>query len=164
VNVLRLEGDIVIHTADLTARGAVLRRGPVPRVMPRPRVPTLLVARLRPNPPADLIGLRGDDAGKTRVYAVGGLTIALTVEVASSGRGQRWSLLGLLVDESTDEALSMQAVARLYDGATFYAQTPIDEWANLAFSDLEAGMYRLELVLDERVIAVEDIAIGIPPQ
>jgi hypothetical protein len=142
----------------------VLRGDPAPPVLPFPSVSRLLVARLRPNPLAALVGLRGDDAGETRLYEAGRLTIALTVEAGGSGHGQRWSLLGLIIDESTDEALPMPALARLYDGVTLCAQTAVDEWANLAFSDLEAGRYRLELALDDRVIAVEDIAIGIAPQ
>lgn len=144
---------------ELATLGAALQGDPLADLAQRPGPLARIVARLRPasGPAVAMAGVRGGTASETRTYDVGGLVVALTAE---AGRGQRWSLLGLVVDETDAELPENVPVRLLRDGAAI-AETPLNEWGNVTFSDLEAGAYVLELVLNDRVIAVEGITIGV---
>ena len=122
------------------------------------------MARLLPAPAAGsaYTGVRGAGENGSRTYEAGGVTLSLTVDAEGTGAARRWMLLGLVIDEGGGEAAAGAAV-RLLDAGQPAAETTLDEVGNFTFMELAAGVYDLELTLDERVVAVEGIMVGAAP-
>lgn len=147
--------------ADLATLEGTLREDPLAALAPAPGRLARIVARLLPAPGRDAAyaGVRGSGASGSRTYDAGGLTVSLTVEAEGGGAVARWALLGLVVDEEGGTAPSGAPIRLLRDGRAV-DEAPLDEAGNVVFGALEAGAYDLEIVLDERVVAVEGIAVG----
>lgn len=135
---------------------------PAPHVGRRLRrlVATLLPGSGAQGPPAPLpagaFALRGSADPTTRTYAAEGVTI--TVDLAPAPGGL-FTLDGLLAPE--DDALAVAGAAvtlRVADGMSRVATA--DPWGNFAFEGVAPGEYRLEIVLGDGVVTIDNLPIG----
>ena len=161
-------------TSDYRALTASLAGDPLRDLAPPPGLLRRVVARLLPAPGVGLggayAGVRAGDGGDggggrdgaTRTYEAEGVTLSLSVEPDQGHAAGRWSLLCLVLDGSGELPDAGSPLRLLRDGHVA-AETALDEWGNVVFGGLEAGLYDLEAVLGERAISVPAISIGVAP-
>jgi hypothetical protein len=120
------------------------------------RLAATLLAPLSPTPAtASLRG--GEDAG-LQVYAANDVRITLSVE----GLPERpTSLLGLLWRENDDPAPMLAGTATLVDLNNRAYTTTVDEAGNFTFEEIIPGSYRLEVALDDELVTIDRLPIGL---
>lgn len=150
---------------ELAALDAALRDDPLAALAPAPGRLARIVARLLPAPAPGVAyaGVRGAAESSARTYEADGVTISLSVDPEGAGREQRMTLLGLVLDETGAE-LPVGDPVRLLRGDQPVTETTLDEMGNFALSNLDAGVYDLEVTLGDRAIAIEGIAVGPTPR
>lgn len=150
------------HCSDeLALMTDALRNDPLEDLAPRPRRLSRIIARLLPatRPNTAPAGVRGANETTTLTYDASNLTISLAVTVESEQPVRRWALLGLVVNDAGDAPPAV-AAARLLREGRVVSETSLDEWGNIAFSALEAGLYDLEVDTAAGVIVAEGIEVG----
>lgn len=127
------------------------RPGPVRRIL----------AKLLPAgaPRAAALALRGAADAGTRTYSADDITIVLSVGLESMGPPRRWSLVGLVLDQS-GTGLPLEGMGRLSRGMEAIAEAGLDEIDGMTFTGLSKGVYTLELTLGDRIIVVNDVTVG----
>lgn len=118
-----------------------------------------LVANLLSPPPlfSPHASLRGAEETTTRTYQVAGVTITLDLS-APSPHG-RTSLVGLLWRDDDGFAPLIGNVTLYQANGSVVGTTEIDEMGNFAFDEIATGMYRLEVMLGDECISIEEIVI-----
>ncbi len=152
-----------LHCAgELTTLQDALRDDPLAEQIMQPGILRKLVAHLVSSLPRGLApaGVRGMADSAMLTYMAGSVTVSLTIEAEGSGTAQRWVMLGLVLDERDGEQ-PVAGVARLSMGGLPAGEVELDELGNLAFTDLAAGMYDLELTLADRLIEIPDVPVGV---
>jgi hypothetical protein len=118
-----------------------------------------VLATLVPAPSPALAGLRGAGDAAAWTYRAEGLTISLVLTTGANGRRGRPSLAGLVLGDGVAE-LPTDALATLVDAAGTSRTTEIDDLGNFTFDDVDTDVYRLEVLLGDRVVVVEGLHVG----
>jgi hypothetical protein len=147
--------DLAAQTSEVRADGLA----PVDRLLDQVR--RVLVAVLVP-PPAQALtaAQRGAGGDESRTYRAGSLSISLYGAAAPPWAGGGADLEGLVVDADMLPGGLAGTSAQLItpDGVAHIA--PIDELGNFRFEGVSPGRYRLELLLADRSVIIEDLALG----
>jgi len=118
-----------------------------------------VLATLVPPPAPAFAGLRGAGDEAAWTYQAEGLTINLVLNAGANGRRGRQSLAGLVFGDGAP-GLPTDARATLVDAAGTSRTTEIDDLGNFTFDDVDSDVYRLEVLLGDRVVVVEGLQVG----
>lgn len=140
-------------------RGFLATEPAAPTPGPFARARRVVATLLAPSPGGAFAGLRGGDDDATRTYRADDLTI--TIDTGFEPRRARGSLAGLIWRESGDPAVVEGSAAVLVaaDGTAQAAE--VDDLGNFGFDELAPGTYRLEVALEDRHVAIEELHIGL---
>jgi anti-sigma factor RsiW len=146
-------------TAELSLLSAIGRTDPL--LDERPSALRRILARLVPASALrqGALALRGVEDTGTSTYSADDVSVVLSVGLESTGPPRRWSLVGLVVDQSGTD-VPIVGTGRLSRGAEAIAEAPVDENDGITFSGLPKGVYALEIVLGDRVVVVSDVRVG----
>jgi hypothetical protein len=103
-----------------------------------------------------LAGLRGGANEETAAYTADGITIFVSVQRESRGRG--FVLAGML--QTADPLDESSAEARLFDGDHLLQTEPIDDLGSFFFGGVPAGAYRIEVQLPDAIVELTSIAVA----
>jgi hypothetical protein len=99
--------------------------------------------------------LRGDARG-VRSYVAGDVTVTLDQQDPSPGE-RGWVIAGLV--QRSGGAVNAGSV-RLQAGPAEIAATNIDSLGNFFLAGLEAGIFRIELLLEDMVVDIEGVEVS----
>ena len=138
---------------------------PAPQVSPMARLRRLVATLVVPpqGTPA-YTTLRGGEAPASQTYRAE--DVSLTVTVEAEPQRERYTLAGLVVQEPVSqehgETASRTDAVHLFRAGQLIGTQALDDLGSFAFEALQAGAYRLEAHLTDRVITVDTIRIGDP--
>jgi hypothetical protein len=127
---------------------------------PSPRaglIQRVVAALAPPTASPALAGLRGSTDDVAQIYRAGDLTI--TIAWQSSSRLGHATLVGLLMNEAEDGAISDCTIRIISEhGATLVERT--DAVGNFLFDELPRASYRLEVDLADQIVEIQDLGWG----
>ena len=109
---------------------------------------------------AGYAAVRSAGGAPPRTYRAEDVTLAISVGSAGPGTGGRPSLAGLIGREGTAlETIAGAAVTlTAEDGAALTAE--VDDLGGFAFDEVTPGIHRLEVLLGDRLVTIEELSIG----
>ena len=136
-------------------RAFLASEGPIPE-RPAARLRRVVAALFTPAPGVAAAGLRGASAGGPLTYQAAGLTVTLDLEPAPRGGV---NMTGLLWQDAAGAELATGQSAALVGADGAARSTPVDEFGNFSFDAVATGAYRLEVVVGDRLVVIEELRI-----
>ena len=137
---------------------------PIP-VRPAERLRRVVATLFTPGAGVAAAGLRGSSAGGPLTYQAAGLTITLDLEPAPRGGVNVTGLLveddvtGLLWQDATGAESATSQSAALVAADDTVRSAPVDEYGNFSFDAVATGAYRLEVMVGDRLVVIEELRI-----